>query len=346
MINKMFHKAVLSKEKTIQEVIKNLSVTNLQICFICEKQKLLGTVTDGDIRRAILKKINLDQPVKKIMNTDYVFVDSTLSIHKARKLMKLYKLNQIPVINKKKILINVFFSETIDTSPSYENPVIIMAGGFGKRLYPMTKNCPKPLLPIVGKPVLEHIINKLKNEGFHNIYISIHYLGNMIKEYFGNGKKFDVNIKYINEDNPLGTAGCISKFESINNKDFLVCNGDVLTDISFAQLLEYHLAKKSTATMAVRKFFWQHPFGVIKTNGIKIKTITEKPIEESYVNAGIYVFKNDVIKLVKKNKKFEMPALFRKIKNKKFKTIIFPMFENWLDIGDAKEYEKAQKKFI
>ena len=345
MKKNIFSKAIIKKQNTIKEAIRNLANSSLQICFICENKKLLGTLTDGDIREAILKKISLDSPVKNIMNKNYLSVDSNLSYKKARALLRIYKINQIPVLDKKKNLINVFFSETIEVTASYDNPIIIMAGGFGKRLYPITKNCPKPLLPILGKPILEHIVNKFKSEGFKNIFISTHYLGNMIKEYFGNGKNFGVNINYIEENKPLGTAGCISKFKTKKKLDFIVCNGDVLTDISFPQLLAHHLENKSTATMAVRRFFWQHPFGVIKTDGIKIKSIKEKPTQETYVNAGIYVFKYKVKKMIKQNKKTEMPELFRVIKKKKQKTIIFPMFENWLDIGDTKEYEKAQKKF-
>ena len=345
MKKNIFSKAIIKKQNTIKEAIRNLANSSLQICFICENKKLLGTLTDGDIREAILKKISLDSPVKNIMNKNYLSVDSNLSYKKARALLRIYKINQIPVLDKKKNLINVFFSETIEVTALYDNPIIIMAGGFGKRLYPITKNCPKPLLPILGKPILEHIINKFKNEGFKNIFISTHYLGNMIKEYFGDGKNFGVNINYINENKPLGTAGCISKFYPKKKLDFIVCNGDVLTDISFPQLLAHHLENKSTATMAVRRFFWQHPFGVIKTDGIKIKSIKEKPSQETYVNAGIYVFKYNIKELIKQNKKTEMPEVFRMIKNKKKKTIIFPMFENWLDIGDTKEYEKAQKKF-
>jgi NDP-sugar pyrophosphorylase family protein len=168
----------------------------------------------------------------------------------------------------------------------------------------------------------------------------------MIKEYFQDGCNFGVNIKYINEDIPLGTAGSLSKFKSDNKKDFLVCNGDVLTDISFAQLMSHHFEQKATATMAVRRYHWQHPFGVIKTekNKLQIKSIHEKPIQETFVNAGIYVFKDKVKDWIKKDKKLEMPSLFKLLRRKKEKTIIFPMYESWLDIGNSKEYEEAQKK--
>ena len=197
MQKKIFTKAVLKKTNSLNEAIKNLSKTGLQICFICEGKKLIGTITDGDIRRAILKKKNLETRIKEVMNKNYIFIKKNSSIKKAKTLMNLYKINQIPVIDKNNNLLDVFFSETIETSLQYENPVIIMAGGFGKRLMPLTKNCPKPLLPVLGKPVIEHIIIKLKNEGFKNIYISTHYLSNMIREYFGNGKNFGVTINYI-----------------------------------------------------------------------------------------------------------------------------------------------------
>ena len=345
MNRKFFTKAILKKTNSINEAIKNLSNSGLQICFVCDGKKLIGTVTDGDIRRAIIKKKNLEEKISEIMNKNYIFIHKNSSIQKAKTLMNLYKINQIPVIDNNKNLLNVFFSETIESPAQYQNPVIIMAGGFGKRLMPLTKDCPKPLLPILGKPVLEHIIIKLKNEGFRNIFISTYYLANMIKEYFGDGKNFGVMINYIEEEIPLGTAGCLSKFKSNNSKDFIVCNGDILTDISFTQLLDHHMKNKSTGTMAVREYFWKHPFGVIKTDGLKIKSIKEKPIEKTYVNAGIYVFKNKIIKMLEKNKKLEMTDFFRLLKKKKYNTIVFPMFENWLDIGDAKEYARAQKKY-
>ena len=345
MQKKIFTKAILKKTNSLNDAIKNLSKTGLQICFICDGKKLIGTITDGDIRRAILKKKNLETKIKEVMSENYIFIQKNSSIKKAKILMNLYKINQIPVIDKNKNFLDVFFSDTIETSLQHENPVIIMAGGFGKRLMPLTKNCPKPLLPVLGKPVIEHIINKLKSEGFKNIFISTHYLSSMIREYFGNGKNFGVTINYIEEKKPLGTAGCLSNFKSNNDKDFIVCNGDVLTDISFSHLLDYHSRNKSIATMAVREYFWKHPFGVIKTNGLKIKSIKEKPIEKTYINAGIYVFKNRITKILKKDKKIEMPDFFRLLKKRKYNTIVFPMFENWLDIGDTKDYAQAQKKY-
>lgn len=340
-----FIKSVLKTSNSIREAILNLNNTGLQICFVCDERKLLGTVTDGDIRRAIIKNKNLNNSVKEIMNKNYLSIRESSTAQRAQTLMSYYKINQIPVVGKNNELINVFFAETIENLVEYKNPVIIMAGGYGKRLMPLTKYCPKPLLPLLGKPIIEHIIIKLKNEGFKNIFISTHYLANMIKDYFGSGNKLGVSINYIDENIPLGTAGCLSKFDPNNNMDFIVCNGDVLTGISFSKLLNYHLKNKSSATMAVKEYFFQNPFGVVKTNGLKIKSITEKPLKKSYINAGIYVFKNRIKKILKKNKKIDMPDFFRLLTRKKHKTIVFPIFENWIDIGDAKEYESVQKKF-
>jgi len=345
-LKKHFLKSVINKNSKIKFAIKNLSESNLQICFICENEKLIGTLTDGDVRRAILKGIKLDEKVSNIMNKKYFYLRENETYEKAKRFMDIYKIKQIPLIDRSKKLCNVFFSETIGSSNIIDNPFLIMAGGFGKRLYPRTKNCPKPLLPLAGKPILEHIINKIRNEGFREIVISTHYLSEMIVEYFGNGKQFGVDISYIKENKPLGTSGAISKFKNVKNKSFIVCNGDVLTDISFNQLLEHHLSNKAKATMAVRKYSWQNPFGVIKTNGINITKITEKPVAETYVNAGIYVFSPDVKNFVTSNKKLEMPDLFRTLRKKKLRTIVFPMFENWLDIGNSNEYEKAQKRLF
>lgn len=217
-----------------------------------------------------------------------------------------------------------------------------MAGGFGKRLLPKTKNCPKPLLPVNGKPLLEHIINQFKNEGFENIYISIHYLGQMIKDYFGDGSNFGINIRYLEEQQPLGTAGALFLLNEKFSEPVLVCNGDVIAQISFANLLEYHKSENAFATMAVRSYVWQHPFGVVKVKGNLIKSIKEKPKAETYVNAGIYVFDNLVRKLSDKPKKIDTTKIFEILRTKKKKTIVYPLHEEWLDIGDAKQYEKAQ----
>ena len=269
---KIFKKAIIRKNSSIKEALQNLQKTGLKICFVCEKKKLLGTITDGDIRRFILKNRNLNLEVKEIMNSNFLHINKTDNLLIANKLMKYHKVSQIPQVDRKKNLINVFFSKIFsqNTLEKKNDPVLIMAGGFGKRLLPYTKNTPKPLLPVSGKPILEHIICRLRDEGFNNFYISTHYLANKIENHFKNGKSYNINIRYIKEKKPLGTAGSLAYFANKKFSNLLVVNGDVLTNISLTKLLNYHKKLKASATIAVRRFFWQHPYGVINTKGVKI----------------------------------------------------------------------------
>ena len=339
-----FKKAILKRNQTIKSAIANLQKTSLKICFVCEKKKLLGTITDGDIRRFILKNKNLNLEVQKIMNKNYLHINKSDDINTANRLMKFHKISQIPQIDNKRNLLNVFFSNGINIKQKLKNnPVLIMAGGYGRRLLPLTKKKPKPLLPISGKPILEHIIYKIREEGFNNLYISTHYLAKQIENYFKNGKLYNLNIKYIREKKPLGTAGSLAYLSKKKFSDVLVVNGDVLTNISLTRLLEYHKRLKASATVAVRRFFWQHPYGVIKTKGTKIYKIDEKPVSKSFINAGLYVFKKKVLKEIKKNKKLEMTDFIMSLSKKKNKTIVYQSEDDWLDIGHLKNYAKAKK---
>ncbi len=344
MKKNFYLKSIIDIKSTIKDAIENLNNTDLQICLVCKDKKLIGTLTDGDIRRGLIKGMTLETKIEQILNKKFIFLSEKDSFEKASYLMNLHKIHQIPVVDKNFRLKNLFLLDSNKFANKKENPVVIMAGGFGKRLLPRTKNCPKPLLPVSGKPLLEHILNQFKNEGFVNIFISIHYLGGMIKDYFGNGKGLGLNINYIEEKTPLGTAGSLSLLKEETNQPIIVCNGDIMAQISFSNLLEYHTKENATATMAVRSYIWQHPFGVVSTKGIVIENIDEKPKAETFVNAGMYVFDSSIKKFLNEPKTLDIPKLFEMLMRNKKKTIIYPLHEEWLDIGDAQQYEKAQSK--
>ncbi|MDC3047477.1 sugar phosphate nucleotidyltransferase, partial [Prochlorococcus sp. AH-736-A21] len=213
-----------------------------------------------------------------------------------------------------------------------KNTFVIMAGGQGKRLRPYTENCPKPMIEIEGKPMLEHILYRAKLEGFQNFIISINYLGQIIKDYFGDGSRHNINIKYVNEDLPLGTAGSLSLLE-LPDEPFLVSNGDIITDISYGNLLDFHIKHNAVATMAIKIHQWQNPFGIVSMDGIVIKGFEEKPIIKSQVNAGVYALSKDSLDSLIKNEKCDMPDLFLKLKSQKKLTIGYPIHEHWKDIG-------------
>jgi NDP-sugar pyrophosphorylase family protein len=219
--------------------------------------------------------------------------------------------------------------------------MVIMAGGMGKRLRPHTENCPKPMLPVAGKPMLEHIIDRAKKEGFIHFVISINYLGHMIESHFGNGDNLGVKIHYLREQSPLGTVGALSLLSPMPSLPFVVTNGDVVSDIRFSEILDFHSRHSADATMAVRLHEWQHPFGVVQTQGVEIIGFDEKPIARSHINAGVYVLETSALQLLKPEEKCDMPTLFERLKAQGKLTVAYPMHEPWLDVGRPDDLKQA-----
>jgi dTDP-glucose pyrophosphorylase len=332
----------LSSNSKIQKAIKNLNLFGYQILLITNKQdQLLGTITDGDIRRGLLKGLRLEDPVKKIINYNVITTSNYRDKAHAEYLMNKNLISHLPVIKNNKILGMFTFKKIIQRINKV--PVIIMAGGLGKRLLPLTKNCPKAMLPINDRPMLEHIIINLKKNNFKNIYISVNYLKDQILNYFEDGKKLDVSIKYIIEKKKLGTCGSLSllNLNKVKSDIFIIVNCDILSDLDYSNLISYHKKNNSDATMVTRIFEMKNPYGVIKVKDNKIIELKEKPIEETYINAGIYVLSKKIISTVKKNRKLDMTTLFKKIiKKKKNKALVYPIFEKWAEIGSREVYNK------
>ena len=337
--NKKIIKSILIfSNSSIKISAIKLQKSGLKILLVVDqKNNFLGTFVDGDLRRALLMNFDLSEPVSKVINSNPIFIDQEKSRSEVLNLMKKNKIFQIPVIEKRKV-IGIYFWDNLNETEKLENHFVIMAGGQGKRLLPLTESIPKPMLEVYGKPMLQHIIEKAKAEGFYKFIISINYLGHIIKKYFGNGSKFNVEIEYIKEAKPLGTAGSLKLADLVIRKPFILTNADVLTDIKYTDLLNFHLYYHADATMAIKKFEWQNPYGVIQTNGIDLTDIKEKPIHYSYINAGIYCLNNSCIKLIKKNSAIDVTDLFKLAKRKNFKTIVYPMHENWRDIGLIDQY--------
>ena len=305
--------ALLPPSSSIKEVVKNLNNTKFQISLIAKKNKLLGTVTDGDIRRGLLLGITLKDRVNKIMNKNVITVNENTNLQLVKEIMKLKSILQIPIIDKQGKITGLHFWNKILTDKKRNNLVVIMAGGFGKRMKKKTYLTPKPMLLLYGKPILEHIINNLKECGFYNILLTTHYLDYKIRDYFKNGKQFGVRINYIKEKKPLGTAGSLSQILNKKNDVILVTNGDVISNINYSELLHYHKNNKSQATMAVREIKNQNSFGVVESNGLEIKKINEKPISKIFINAGIYALNTNLFKLIKKNNYLSMTDFFNKL---------------------------------
>jgi dTDP-glucose pyrophosphorylase len=340
----IWRKTILPLGSTIQQAIRSLEMSGMQIVMVvAESNKLVGTLTDGDIRRALLKGCNLDSNIDEIIHRNPLVIPPGVSRELILQLMHVNVIRQLPMVDDSGSAVGLYVWDSIIGPAFCENIMVIMAGGKGTRLHPYTENCPKPMLEVGGKPILQRIIERANRDGFHNFIISLHYLAEMIEEYFGSGDKFGVNIQYIREQTPLGTAGCLSLIKDIPKLPFIVTNGDVLTDINYSELLNFHIRHSADATMAVRQHEIQNQFGVVRTRGIEIDGFEEKPIYLSHVNAGIYILNPESLNYLTYEQHCDMPTLFERLKNSCMKTIAYPMHEPWLDVGRPEDLQVARK---
>lgn len=339
-------RAVLPPDATIQQAIQNLDETALQIVLVMDQEGVLvGTVTDGDIRRGLLRGLTLDARIETITFRDPLVVPPELGRETALQLMRANKIRQLPVTDGDRHLLGLHLMDDLVFPLERPNVMLIMAGGKGIRLRPHTENCPKPLLPVNGKPMLEHIIERAKADGIRHFVLAIHYLGHMIEEYFGDGSKWQVKIEYLRENIPLGTAGALALLNPIAQDPILVTNGDVMTDISYGEILDFHNRHGGAfATMAVRLHEWQHPFGVVNIRGIDIVGFDEKPLVRTHINAGIYVLDPQAIEYLSAGEPCDMPALFERLQQAGRRTIVYPMYEPWLDVGRPDDLNHARRR--
>lgn len=308
--------------------------------------KLLGTVTDGDIRRGLINNISINDQVQLIMNkAPKSFLQGT-SLDQVEKMMKDKKITQIPLLDASGIVVDIVLSSDFESRKQKANTVVLMAGGLGQRLGELTADCPKPMLKVGDKPILEVVLNNLKEHGFHDFVISVNYKAEIIENYFKDGADFGVTINYIREKERLGTAGALSLFSPKNELPLLVMNGDVLTKVDFTQLLNHHNKNNYQASMCVRKYDFQVPFGVVNVNDQVITSIVEKPIQSFFINAGVYILDCKLLQLIPAQTYFDMPSLFNKmIDQKKGIAGVFPIHEYWMDVGQRDDFNQAQLDF-
>lgn len=335
---------MLPIDADLRLAIRNLDETGLQIVLaVAPDGALLGTLTDGDIRRGLLRGLDMSSKIDSIMHRDPLVVPPRLSRETVLQIMGANKIHQLPVVDAERRVVGLHLWDELMTPRHRVNLMVIMAGGQGSRLRPHTENCPKPLLRVAGKPMLEHIIERAKADGFQQFVIAVHYLGHMIEEYFGDGSPWQIHIEYLREDLPLGTAGALALLNPRPNLPFLVSNADVISDIHYAELLDFHCRYDAAATMAVRQHEWQHPYGVVRTKGVDIIGIEEKPISRSHINAGIYVLDPDALDALEVGVHCDMTTLFARLQERSVRTIVYPMHEPWLDVGRADDLEQAQR---
>lgn len=321
-------------DDNFQDILKKLNASGLRICFVITMQKkLIGTITDGDIRKHILKKNIFNFQVKDIYNkTFHYHIIETKNQFKIKNFKKDSLI--IPVTNKKKKLIG--YKSFLANEYKTKNTTFVLAvGGFGKRLLPLTKSIPKPMIKIKNKPILEHIINNAKKFGFKNFIFLTHYKKKIIENYFKNGKKFGVNIQYSNEANPLGTAGGLYDIKSKLTNDFILCNGDIISKINFEDILQFHYKKKSQFTICAKVLEKQSKYGVLKTRKFNLIKIEEKPIDSLTINAGIYVInKKSLFNILNEKKKINIDEIIKALlKKKRDKIMVYPIDSLWYDLG-------------
>lgn len=309
-------------------------------------ERLVGTITDGDVRRGLIRHVRVEEECSKIMNTKPMTALISANRKRLQTQMRAQHITAVPVLDD-----NGKIAEVIDIDSAHlkihNNAVVIMAGGLGTRLGELTLDCPKPMLKVGGRPILHTIVEKLTEYGFSNFYLSVNYKAEMIEEYFGDGSAFSANIKYIKETERMGTAGSLSLLPGQETEPVLVINGDVLTKVNFNELLENHEKGKYLASMCVRKFDFQVPYGVIQTDGDFLKSIEEKPKQSFFVNAGIYVINPELLQQIPKTGYFDMPSLFNNVLAAKKHSIgVFPVHEYWMDVGLKDEFERAKLEFL
>lgn len=343
-------KLCVSPQSPLREAIACINESDSKIALVIDKdQRLTDTITDGDVRRAILAGLNLDMPVRDVQSQKKISqhpkpVTAIVGTHPVEllSLMESSGIRQIPLLDKTGRLVDLVTLQDLDPAVSTPLKAVVMAGGLGNRLRPLTEEVPKSMLPVGDRPILERIIQQLGEAGIHQVNLTTHYKSELITEHFGDGRKFGVDIHYVNEDQPLGTAGILKMFEE-SDEPMLVMNGDILTQVNFRSLHEFHKDHHADMTVAVSQHEIHIPFGVIETEGVIVKKILEKPSFKHFINAGIYLINPKVCRLIPKEQFFDMTDLIEHVMQNNGRVITFPLHEYWLDIGRYSDYEKAQE---
>ena len=335
-------KAIIRNTASTRDALEIIDHAAIQIGLVVDADDLLlGTVTDGDIRRSILRGIELDADVTEIMKTSPIVCNECISEELATQLMRANHVNQLPVVTDAGRIVGLH-TMNAKRPNKLPNQLLIMAGGFGKRLMPLTRTVPKPMLKVGGKPMLEHIIEKAKNEGFCNFLISVFYLDDQIRQYFGDGSRWDINIKYLTEPEPLGTAGALTLIDPVPMHDIVVTNGDILSNIPLRKILSYHQLHQAGATMAVHYREWENPYGVVETDGVDILNINEKPVQKNKINAGVYVISPKSINKIGRSCALSMTDFFSSMIDQSETVVAYPLHEQWLDVGRHEDLAKAE----
>ena len=332
---------LIESDAPLTGAIETLNATGMLFLIVVDTEgKLIGNLTDGDLRKGLIKYHDIDVSVADIMNKNTSFVYDWQPESEIEACFKNPSIRAVPVVDKNGFVLGCHFAEEFLKRLNHSARLVIMAGGFGHRMGVLTKNLPKPMLPVKGTPILEHIVKNACEQGFKKITISTHFMANKIRRHFDNGKKFDVEIEYIHEESPLGTAGCIGLVKD-DMDTLLVINGDIYSDVNFRSILDYHRLISADATMATHRHEITNPYGVVETDGISIIGLDEKPIWKTNVNAGIYVINTEMRQYINQGEKVDMTVFFTRLIENNRKTVIYPLQDKMLEIGSPENYYLA-----
>ena len=343
---KDFSKIVLKTTSTIRDALLTIDLGAMQIAVVLDDNNhLISTLTDGDIRRGLLKGFDLQTPVIKIMRSNPTTCSVNSTYEEIIQTARAKKIVHIPIIDDNNVLIGIEKTDELLRPKKRTNKVVLMVGGLGTRLRPLTDTTPKPLLKVGKKPILQTIIENFAKYGFTEIILSVNYKAEMIEAYFKDGSEFGVAIEYVHESQRMGTAGALSLMREKLTEPFFVMNGDLLTNVNFEHMLNYHISNTSDATMGVREYEYQVPYGVVRSQGHIIESIEEKPLQKFFVSAGIYLLDTNALEHIPSNDFYDMPTLFETLIANKKQATSFPIHDYWLDIGQIDEFNRANNEY-
>ena len=340
----------VSPSTSVREVMACIDRNAKGIALVVdEERRLIGTVTDGDIRRAVLSSVNLDAPVSEVLsrkvNSPYpqpIAAPFDTERSALLQLMQEHVIRQVPLLDDDRRVVGLVTLDELLPDQVLPLQAVIMAGGFGIRLRPLTEDLPKPMLPVGDRPLMELIVEQLRQAGIRRVNIATHYLSEKVIEHFGDGHDFGVELNYVTEDRPLGTAGALGLME-VPNEPLLVINGDILTRVDFRAMLDYHREHGADLTVGVRQYGLRIPYGVMECDGPRVRRVREKPLLNFLANAGIYLLEPSVHRYIPHGQRFDMTDLIQRLIEDGRPVVSFPIMEYWLDIGQPIDYEQAQE---
>lgn len=337
---------VVTPETSLREAVTKVNSSGLQVALVLTPDgRLTGILTDGNIRRALLAGTKLESPVSVAMDSRPMSLPESMPNAEILAVMRRLSIHHVPLVDESSRVVGLKTIDELINPGVRPNWVVLMAGGLGTRLHPLTTDRPKPLLSVGGKPVLETIVGSFAEQGFKRIFLSVNFKAEMIREHFGDGNRWGVEVEYLHETARLGTAGSLSLLPERPTAPFVVMNADLLTHANFEALLRFHDSQGAAATMVVREYDFQVPFGVVELDGGRILSLTERPVHRFFVNAGIYALSPDALEYLPKDTYFDMPTLFQNLMADGKKTAAYPLWEYWMDIGRLEELERAQREW-